>query len=163
MRRSQWTRGDGERLLRARERRGDSQTQCADALTKLGAASVTQGTVSSWERAKTGPVSATTLRAIEAYCADEDPEKCGRVNEGSHEHLRGTSSETLGPAAIGSPGVEERFSQVIAGLTGDRLLSNRQRQLVDGLIHRLRQGPSMSAEDGATARSLLRILGLADD
>jgi transcriptional regulator with XRE-family HTH domain len=166
MRRSRWSEADGQRLSRARAHRGDNQTQCADALRALGAEAATQGTVSNWERGRTGPVASSTLDAIEVYCtvidgikqpydAVVDATGMGQLRDDGGEDLNPDEGDT-GDVAIGD------FNRIVAGLTGHRPLSERQSRLVDGLIQRLRDGPPMSQDDGSTARHLLRVLGLGD-
>lgn len=62
-----WTPGDRELLKEARRDHGHNQTECAIALTALGAGEIGQRTVSAWETGSTTCPSERNLDALRLY------------------------------------------------------------------------------------------------
>jgi transcriptional regulator with XRE-family HTH domain len=141
VRKVDWTRADGDRLATARRQNGHSQTECAEALRRLGATVGTQASVSNWETARTGPSDSATLTAIDMYCADVD---------GADPPLPETT--TADPASS--------FPKLVENLLGSPPLSDRQARFIDSLIDRLASGSPLSPEDGVAIRLVSRALGL---
>lgn len=142
VRKTQWTSVDGHRLASERRRKGHTQKQCAAELRALGATAASQGTVSNWEVARTGPTSEETLSAIAAYCG-------GQADTANHY----VENESItGDAA---------FEDVVARLVGSRPLSDRQARLIDALLARLETGPQLTPDDGMALRFAAAVLGLS--
>jgi hypothetical protein len=143
-----WTVIDAARLRAARESCGETQEECAARLVADFRAPVapSQGSLHNWEhnRAKSGPRDPRMTAAIRAY-----------------------SEARLGPPAGSSddpvPEIAERgdlFPEMVAGLLGERPMSELQRAAFDGLLRRVSDGPPLGPDDTRAWRELFRIAGL---
>jgi hypothetical protein len=148
VRKTEWTAADGRRLASARRQRNHTQEQCAAHLVRLGAPSATQGSVSNWEVARTGPTSDDTRAAIAEYCEFGDEQRGGRPSEAGAK-----------PSVVDTTSGE--FDDLVAQLVGSRPLSDRQARLIDAVLTRLEKGPPLSPDDAAALRLVAGVLGLS--
>lgn len=150
----QWGNDDGDRLRKARLAREHTQEECAQALRDEGARA-TQSTVYSWEKARTGPASAT-LPKVRAYMEEpfSPPVHGGR----RHPKRRRPAAVEIAPS--GTTSADDGGSETTPltnPLTGERELSVRQAAWLDQVI----AGAASVSPDGADLfRWAGRVLGL---
>lgn len=134
---SAWSLDMPTELRRVRTMKGHNQTECAAALTLLGAEpGVQQGDVSNWENGAR-PASPSRRRAVRDYV-----------------------SASTAAAATNAPPASETFEDVVREITGERAMTDAQSKVRDDIQHRFREGPSLSSDDGAMFRWLVRFHGL---
>ena len=141
-----WGEVERRALRAARRSLGHSQSKCVDALVALGAAAVPQATFSKWETGQIRRPPNDALPALtqylQSYSADP-PDESGATN-------RSTSTDA-----------EAQFDSVVRGITGEPLLGDLQRQLVEAIAFRLRNGPALSEEDERAHEWAARSLGMS--
>ena len=136
-----WDGAARRQVVAARRLLGHSQTDLGRALPEFGAPAVSQPVVSSWETGKTARPDEVYIAALRRYCEQVE--------------------DSLSPMdASEAPSSESTFSSLYRGITEEPLLGDLQRELVLGLIHRLKVGPALSAEDASTRDLLREILRL---
>ena len=150
----QWDETHGARLRRARTRRGQTQSECANELRALGASNASQPTVSQWENGNIVQPTLANLTALFAYIGRQSSPGSFRQENTSG----GKDDIDQGVPATDSAAV---FADMTRRISGEPLLSHRQAALVDAYIQRLNEGPALSDADLRALELVASILGFS--